>query len=389
MDTAQLSAQLEALEQKYQAAQSTIARLQQRVESQEYQLQQQTQQFEQLQQQLADAQAQLAHMPQVDRQLEHFKGEMLQMIEQRFGRRQPALPETGSGLMSQQLENHTRALNELRREVEKLQRFDEQIALARAESTRLNKEVHQVQADVDNLNKQLEERVKPLRFIDEQQRNSARNLAELQAQLPDLHRKIESNLSKIRLIEQQTPQFTKYEAALDGIREEIRRHRERLDFQIAERERQLKNWTDLAQATEKRLKENETLMEKYAEHYQLNKRALASLQDFQERLQREQHRFGELQRLAEERQRAELEKFQADYEQRWKKQSMELEPQFGDFQKNLESLQQRLSDLSKLAQTLEAQMSLVQQIIEEDAQSRALAVSHWQERLEELANGQS
>ncbi len=389
MDTAQLSAQLEALEQKYQAAQSTIARLQQRIESQEYQLQQQTQQFEQLQQQLADAQAQLAQMPQVDRQLEHFKGEMLQMIEQRFGRRQPALPETGSGLMSQQLENHTRALNELRREVEKLQRFDEQIALARAESTRLNKEVHQVQADVDNLNKQLEERVKPLRFIDEQQRNSARNLAELQAQLPDLHRKIESNLSKIRLIEQQTPQFTKYEAALDGIREEIRRHRERLDFQIAERERQLKNWTDLAQATEKRLKENETLMEKYAEHYQLNKRALASLQDFQERLQREQHRFGELQRLAEERQRAELEKFQADYEQRWKKQSMELEPQFGDFQKNLESLQQRLSDLSKLAQTLEAQMSLVQQIIEEDAQSRALAVSHWQERLEELANGQS
>lgn len=389
MDTAQLSTQLEALEQKYQAAQSTIARLQQRVESQEYQLQQQTQQFEQLQQQLADAQAQLAQIPQVGRQLEHFKGEMLQMIEQRFGRRQPALPETGSGLMSQQLENHTRALNELRREVEKLQRFDEQIALARAESTRLNKEVHQVQADMDNLNKQLEERVKPLRFIDEQQRNSARNLAELQAQLPDLHRKIESNLSKIRLIEQQTPQFTKYEAALDGIREEVRRHRERLDFQIAERERQLKNWSDLAQATEKRLKENETLMEKYAEHYQLNKRALASLQDFQERLQREQHRFGELQRLAEERQRAELKKFQADYEQRWKKQSMELEPQFGDFQKNLESLQQRLSDLFKLAQTLEAQMSLVQQIIEEDAQSRALAVSHWQERLEELANGQS
>jgi DNA repair exonuclease SbcCD ATPase subunit len=130
-------------------------------------------------------------------------------------------------------------------------------------------------------------------------------------------------------------------------------------------------------------------MEKYAEHYQLNKRALETLQDFQERLQRDQHHFGELQRLAEERQRAELEKIRADYEQRWKKQNMELEPQFGDVQKSIQTIQERLAELTKLHQTLENQMSMVLQILEEDALARASAINAWQERLEAIANGQA
>ena len=196
-------------------------------------------------------------------------------------------------------------------------------------------------------------------------------------------------MSKLQLVEQKIPQFAKYEVALDGLRQEIRRHREHMDFQAAERERQLKNWTDLAQATEQRMCENEAMLEKYAEHYQVNKRALASLQDFQEQLQREQHRFGELQRLAEERQHAELEKFYADHEQRWQKQTMELQPQLGDFQKSLEAMQHRLDELVKLHQTLDDQMNIVLRIIEEDVEARASAITNWQARLEALANGQA
>jgi hypothetical protein len=169
----------------------------------------------------------------------------------------------------------------------------------------------------------------------------------------------------------------------------MRRHREQIDYQVAQRERQLKNWTELANTTERRLKENESLMEKYTEHYQLNKRALASLQDFQENLQREQHRFSELQRLAEERQRAEWEKFMAEYEQRWKKQSRELQPQFTDFQRNIELLQQRHNDLTKLHQAVETQLNLLLQIVEEDIQARASAAANWQERFEQIANGRA
>ena len=380
--------QLADLEQKYQEAQGTIARLQQRLETQAFELQEQTHKIELLEDAVAQFKVQSARAPQIDEKLEHLKAELLQIFEQRYGRRPATAPE-GSSLISQQLDSHTQALHELRREVEKTQRYNDQIELARTEATRLNKDVRQFQADLEGLRKHVDERVRPLTFMEEQNRTNARNLAQLQAELPDLHRKLEANLAKIQLIERQTPQFTKYEASLDGIREEIRRHRENMDFQAAERERQLKNWNELASMTEQRLKQNEQLLEKYAEHYQLNKRALESLQDFQERLQRDQHRFGELQRLAEDRQRAELEKIRADYEQRWKKQSMELEPQFGDFQKSIQTIEERLVELTKLQHALENQMSMVLQILEEDALARASATNAWQERLEEIANGQA
>ena len=129
-------------------------------------------------------------------------------------------------------------------------------------------------------------------------------------------------------------------------------------------------------------------MERYAEHYQLNKRALASLQDFQERLQREQHQAQELQRLAEERVWGSIEKWQNEYEQRWKKQGIEWQPKIADLQKSIEQIQQQITQFNKFTQTIEQQLTNIFQIIEEDIQARSLAASNWQDRFEQLVNGQ-
>lgn len=389
MEPPHLSSQLEYLEQMYQKTQGTMARLQQRIEAQEYELQEQTRRLQSLEEEVVQARAHRAHMSQIDEQLTQVKGELLQTIEQRYGRQQSTGPDTGSSLIRQQLDNQTLTLKELRREIDRMRRYDDQISLARAETTDLQQVVLQFKANLDELSKQLDEVVRPLNYIEEQRREQARSVSELQTELLDLHKKIETCLTRIRLVEQQAPQFAKYEAALNDIREEIRRYRERMDFQAAERERQLKSWTELIETTQQRMRQNETMLEKYSEHYRLNKRALASLQDFQESLAREQHHFGELQRLAEERQRTELEKFQAGFEERWQKQTMELQPQLGDFQNNLAAVQQRLDGMVKLNQMLEDQLNMVLQIIEEDIQARASAVTDWQARFETLANGQT
>jgi chromosome segregation ATPase len=301
------------------------------------------------------------------------------------------MPEAGGGsaMVTSQLENQTRALNEMRREVEKTHRFEEQISLARAESTRLGQDISKFQMQLDTLSRKLEERTSPVALFEEQRRNDARKLAELQAELPGLHKKIESNLAKVQIVSQQVPQFAKYEAALDSIRGEIRNYREHMDFQLAQRERQIKDWTGVAATIEQRIKEIEGSMEKYTEYYQLNRRALASLQDFQEQLQRDQHHFGELQRLAEERQRAATEKFQAEFEQRWQKQNMEFQPQFADFQKGVDALQLRIAEVAKQNVAVEKQLHMLMLIIEEDIQARAAAATDWQHRFEQLAEGQA
>lgn len=384
-----LSSQLDYLEQKNQEAQSQIAKLQQRVELQEYQLQEQARRMEGLEDALAQTREQLVRTAHLDEQLNHFKEEVMQFVEQQAARHQDPTSNPNQALLSQQMNNYGKALNDLRREVEKTYRYEDQVSLLRTDLARASGETSKVQAHVEILAKHLEDRLKPLNQLEEQYRLNAHRITEIQTEIPGLLKKIETNLTKIQLVEQRIPQFGKYETALDSLREEMRRHREHMDYQMAQRERQLKSWTDLATTTERRLRESENLVEKYTEHYQLNKRALASLQDFQENLQREQHRFGELQRLGEERQRAEWEKFTAEYEQRWKKQSRELQPQFTDFQKGIDTLQQRFNELSKLHKAVEEQLNLLLRIVEEDIQARASAAVNWHERFEQIANGQA
>lgn len=387
MEQPHTSEQLDYLEQKYLEGQENVARLQQKTESQAYELQEQARRIEKLETELAEARTQLASAGNFDEQLARLKGELLQVLEQQTGDRQQGSVDPGRALATQ-LDTHTQALHKLQRDVEKTHRYEEQISLTRTEIERLNKAISTLQAQFAPLKKQLDERDQAAAYLEEQRRTDARRIAELQAELPELHKKIETSLSKIQAVEQQIPQFGKYEFALSEVREEVRRHREHMDFQIGQRERLMKNWNELAEDLERRMKEYESLIEKYAEHYQLNKRALASLQDFQERLQREQHQTVELQRLAEERQRAEIEKWQGEYAQRWQKQVMEWKPQLADLQKSIDVLKKQLAGTANFKQAIEKQIDMILQIIEEDVYTRTMATQEWQRRFEEIANGQ-
>jgi DNA repair exonuclease SbcCD ATPase subunit len=386
-DQTDSASQLDYSVQRYQADQQTIAKLQQRTEAQAYELQEQARRIQKLEEQLAESQLKQTSTPQLDDQLLNLKSEILQIVEDQYTRRQQNFRDVNNAMLAQ-LDGFARSLYELRRDFDKTQRHDEQISLARAEMERLNKEVSKFETRFDHLSKQLEERARAATYLEDQRRADTLRLTELQAEMPNLHKKIESSLTKVQLVEQQIPQFGQYQAALNEVREDIRRHRENMDFQMAQRERVMKNWSDAAESIERRMDEYKGLMEKYAEHYQLNRRALESLQDFQERLQREQHKAAELQRLAEDRQQVEMEKWRAEYEQRWKKQSMEWKPNFADLQKNMDALQKRVDEMVKLSQTVKNQMELILQIIEEDIQNRTLTAQDWQQRFEELANKQ-
>ncbi len=388
MDQPHLSSQLEYLEQKHQEDQQKIALLEQTTEAQTYEIQEQNRRIQKLEEALAAARLELARIPQIDERLDNFRGEILQYVEQHYERQRQGsvMP---NQMIDTQFENQTKAINELRREVDKAQRYDEQILLARTEVERVNKVVSTFEARLNEVSKKLEERTRSVSYIEEQRQTDARRIAEVQMELPKLQKQIESSLTKVQMVERQIPQFGKYEVAIEEIREELRRHREHMDFQMAQRERLLKNWTDLAEEQEQRMSDHEKLMDKYVEHYQLNKRALASLQEFQERLQREQHQTEELQRLAVERQRATLEKLQADYEQRWQKQGLEWKPQVTDLRQDIQSLRKQFGEFEKSSKEVGKQIDMILQIIEEDIQARTASTQEWQYRFEQLASGRS
>ena len=343
---------------------SIIAQLEQRIELQESQLQQQARQLQQLQTQFAAMQNQGNSSEDVT----------------------PERYQASGGVLTQ-LDSHAKAITNLHRELDKGQRYEEQLAVARHDYDRLHKEATLVKDRLDKLQHYIEERVHSLTYFEEQRRNDSRRLSELQAELPNLQRKVETAvLAKIQVVERQMPQFAEYQMELEKIREDIRRDRQAMDYQVAQRERQIKLWLEQAESHEQRIHKYTQSLERYEDQYLTNRRTLEALQDFQERLERDQHQTGELQRLSEERQLAAFDKWKAEYEQRWQSQNSQWKPGFSDLQRTLQALQNQITEIQKFNRTIEQQLDLVLRIMEEDVQHRSGMAEQWQRRFEEIAS---
>jgi chromosome segregation ATPase len=157
-----------------------------------------------------------------------------------------------------------------------------------------------------------------------------------------------------------------------------------MQFQDAQRERQMKSWREEAEFQRQRMDEYEQRMERYTEHHQRIKKAMEDLQEFQEQLQRQQHETSELQRLGENRQRSQLEEWQVQEEQRWKKHTMEWEYQWNEYDKTLSGLVEQVAVLEKRALDNEKHVRMLLQMTEEYAEMRATTARDWQMRFEEI-----
>jgi hypothetical protein len=159
---------------------------------------------------------------------------------------------------------------------------------------------------------------------------------------------------------------------------------ERVQFQDAQRERQMKSWLQEAELQRQRMEEYAQQVERYAEQYHRIKKASEELQEFKEQIQRQQHETTELQRLAENRQRAQLEEWQTQEERRWKKQALEWDHQWVAYDKALAELAERITALEKQSPDIERRLQFLLQVAEEDVHMRTIAARDWQVRFEEM-----
>ncbi len=385
MDEAYSSAQ----EQDGKSSFEQYSQLEQQLTSQSYTIQEQNRKIEALEEQLAEANLLLTQLPQINEKFSNFKDEIRQIVEQQSNGSSSNNRTTPESMLNTQFNNYTKALNDLRRDIDRIQRQDDQILLARSDNERLNKMLTVLESRLDTLSNTFSEKQRFAEYVEEQRQNETQRFIEIQQEVPKIRQSVEESFDKVKKIEQQLPQFSKYDVALENIRQEMRHHREHMDFQMAQRERLLKSWTELAEEQERRFKSHADLMDKYAENYQQSKRALATLQEVQERFQREQHQAEELQRLTENRQRTALEKLQLDYEQQWQKRMLELQPRLDVLENENASLKDDIASLQKSNKVIEHQINLILQIIEEDIQARASSTQDWLNRFEQIASEQS
>lgn len=333
MDVDQLTQMVTWLDEEHRRDRGEIAKLQQRIESQATEIVEQARRIQELEGNLANTQAQLVKFSQVDQALQQLKNEVVLMLERREEQRLHDQRESDRARVSDR-EAFSRGIAEVRKELPRFNRIEEELTQRKAEDQRISEIVLTLRQQVNSINKDIDERTRTLPFLSEQRAQDNKRIAQLQQENVELFKRTEASTSKIQVLEGDIQRVDQAVTAVQPIpgqlREEVSSFVEEQKLKDVERERILVRWREEFEEQRELIARHGKRIVEFDSHIEEAKRVAASLQGFEESIRREQHQVAELQRLAEERQRKELEEFLAEDEKRWKKQMLAWEHRWNE-----------------------------------------------------------
>jgi hypothetical protein len=328
MDADQLTQMVTWLDEEHRRDRGEIAKLQQRIESQATEIVEQARRVQDLEGQLASTQAQLVRFNQVDQALQQLKNELVLMLQRQDEQHAKDLREQ-MRLRGAEREATARAISEVRKDLPNNSRIDEELQQRKIEDQRLTEIVLALRQQLNGINKDIDERTRSLPFLMEQRTQDNKRIAQLQQETVELFKRTEAASGKLQLLEANQQRTERGLVVIQPvpaqIREEVTAFVEGQKLKDAERDRQLVRWQEEMEQQRAGIEQQNKRLQLFETQIADSRRVAVSLQGFEESIRREQHQVAELQRLAEERQRKEMDDFLAEDEKRWKKQVLEWE----------------------------------------------------------------
>jgi len=328
MDLTQLSQMVTWLDEEHRRDRDELAQLDQRLQTLGIEKQEQARRIQDLESRLASVAAQLTRFTQIEQALQQLKSEVVVMLDKQTEARLQAEREAERARLSDR-EVLARGIAELRKELSRLSRIEEELIALKAEDQRLNEALISVRQAAASISNALDERTRSLPYIMEQRAQDNKRIAQLQAEHVELLKRLDTLAGRMPALEEAVQrlerELQKIAPLWDQMRSEQQTFMEAQRVADAERTRQMAQWEDEFEQQRQLLEKQVVRMREFAAQYDAAGRALKALEEFQAQISREQRQVAELQRLAEERQRKELAEWQAENEQRWKKELLRWE----------------------------------------------------------------
>lgn len=367
MELSQLTQMTTWLDEEHRRDKAELIKLQQRAEHHEGQLVDLTRVIQDLEGRVAGLQAQLLRFGQLETALQQLKDEVVLMLQQFEERHQSEMREV-ERVRSIERDNVAKAVNEIRRDLQRLPRLDEEIALRKAEQRRMGETIVVLQQDIAAVGKQIEDRLRSLPFLEEGRQQDVKRIAQLQQESLEALKRTEQLAARLTAVEDVIPRQERSMTELKEIVTQVRAgQREFIDGQLLQTEqlkRQMAEWSQTLAGEMNKIESFGTRLQEFAEAFQLDRQVVASVERFQERISRDQTQVSELQRLAEERQKRQLEQWQEENEKRWKKELLGWEHQWGEQTKRNKEAADRFTSVDKLLTQHQTHIAAVWKFLE-------------------------
>ena len=236
----------------------------------------------------------------------------------------------------------SREISEVRRELPRIGRIEEAVELRKGEEERLVDMIMEGRNQVNLLVKDLEERTRQIPFLADQRTGDAKRIAQLQQETVELFKRTEAFSGRFSILEdadrRMNTEIERWRPVFAEVREEQQQFMERLRVEVVERLQVLTRWQEIIDDQRAVVAKNEERLQSFAQSIETARRAANSIPEFQENMRRDQVQVQELQRLAEERVRREMEEFEEEYEKKSRRDGLRQEHLWKEQEKNNKEL---------------------------------------------------
>ncbi|HSR31576.1 MAG TPA: hypothetical protein VLY63_13505 [Anaerolineae bacterium] len=347
MEMGQLTQMTTWLDEEQRRSKAEIIQVQQRLTNQEGELQDQARVVKDLEGRVAGMQSQMLNLSQFQAALQQLKEEVVHLLAQADERRGQEDREA-ERLRAVERDNLSRALNEIRRDLQRLPRAEEEIALRKAEQKRMGESLLAMQQNLNSLNQELENKLRSIPFLEDGRQQDTKRIARLQQESLEALKRLEQHSSRLQMLGDTAQRQERDTGEIKELVSQIRiAQREFVEKQLLEVEhlkRQMGEWFERLEVYSKKMDEFSTRIQDFTDAFREDRQVVGNIQRFQEQIKRDQAQVAELQRLAEERQRRQLEEWQEENEKRWRKELLRWDHQWGEQAKENRQVSDRFTE---------------------------------------------
>ena len=380
MDLGQLSQMTTWLDEEHRRSKAELVQLKQMVANEEAELQDQSRTLKDLEGRIAGMQTQLIKASQLQAAMEQLREEVVHLLAQSEERRQQEAREM-ERLRSVERDNTSRAVNEIRRELQRIPRVEEESKLRKAEQQRMSESLLAMQQTLNTLTKDVENKVRSIPFLEDGRQQDAKRIAQLQQESLEALKRIEQLGSRLQTLEDAVQRHERDTGELKGVVVQLRTaQRDFVEKQLLETEsfkREMADWAERMAFFDKKFADFTARMETFATQFRDDRQVVESVERFQETIKREQAQVSELQRLTEERQRRQLDEWQEENEKRWRKELLRWEHQWGEQDKRNGQVSETFTGVQSRLNQHRAELNAAWKLVESQVNYQVQETRRW------------
>lgn len=348
IELSEIISRLDWLDEERRQAAKKIAELEQRVTFQDRELKGRDLRIQDLERQVANLLAQLARMPQVDTKLQQFRDETVRLIEQYDQKRIAGLEEM-ERLRRIEHEVQVREIAGINKELTTIGRLTDSMQLREAEEERLAHLIGVLQNRVTEISGRIEVFPRSITYLEETERQNARNISNMQTSIHEITRRFEDINSRLDV---SAGGVKRVEVAVEGfakIQEEVRQALKTWTEQIQlgeyERNQKLEGWLRTLQEQKAQIDQFKGEWIKFADQYKEARMAVQSLPPWQKQIEQQQRETAELARVEIGRMQTRWDNFLVENDKRWKNIAIDDEQHWNAAARKEKDVQEKLHGL--------------------------------------------